>query len=706
MDGKAVPEVYLFDDLIDENGVPTTFEASPIATINGQNATDFLTDFASINSIGMLEPHADWNQLMGSPAQDIQGVFNTFGGAAIFYPGDNLTFVLQNSTEVETQWLAVYNSPGPTGPLETGGAFYNFFVLGLYPASYDPSLAAASDNSSSASSDAPLPTSWHDISPAYPADTAIHQPDLSVQGEGILTGYFYDDISTAVLSVPSFSQGGQSEFDFSNTVADFIGNATKANLTKCIIDLQQNGGGDVVLAFDTFKQFFPTIDPFAGSRMRSSDLSNALGATTTGFWSSLNTTDPLYYLLAADEWVVTDRINAQTGQNFSSWQEFFGPIQNRGDAFSLIQQYNLSSFIFDVEAFNGFVPDGYSIYAFPDGYTQPFSNQDVVILTDGQCSSTCALFVEMMHHDAGVRTIVAGGRPVTGPMQAVSGGRGAVAYSSQILDDDIALALAIPDQTTAAILPTVRDSVININYAGFGLRDQMRPNGTIPLQFQYEAANCRIFYTKDNFYNYTRLWNDVYSAIWVDISLCVEGSSGYATAGNTTEALAAPPPMASSLGQYIHAGSNEPVINFNVEATGGLPDSTGANRNTQAAQTCPLGQSDCTTGGTCQKVKRSCTGRSGSFTQKVCLTTCYPSNGGVLDDSCPAGFYCDPSGTANGKAIKNANGRTVTIGICRPDPAARNLPCPLKKASRLDLLAEAAELIVRDESTSRAVELY
>jgi len=51
--------------------------------------------------------------------------------------------------------------------------------------------------------------------------------------------------------------------------------------------------------------------------------------------------------------------------------------------------------------------------------TQLFPAEDIVILTDGVCSSTCSMFVEVMHNDAGVKTVVVGGRPSYGPMQAV-----------------------------------------------------------------------------------------------------------------------------------------------------------------------------------------------------------------------------------------------------------------------------------------------
>lgn len=41
-------------------------------------------------------------------------------------------------------------------------------------------------------------------------------------------------------------------------------------------------------------------------------------------------------------------------------------------------------------------------------------------LTDGACSSTCALLAEMFKQ-AGAKTLALGGRPATGPMQAVGG---------------------------------------------------------------------------------------------------------------------------------------------------------------------------------------------------------------------------------------------------------------------------------------------
>jgi len=69
--------------------------------------------------------------------------------------------------------------------------------------------------------------------------------------------------------------------------------------------------------------------------MRAHPMADSLGKTITGYWDSLKTTDSDYSALVADEWLATDRLNAVTGNNFSSWSEFFGPHKNHGDAFTI-----------------------------------------------------------------------------------------------------------------------------------------------------------------------------------------------------------------------------------------------------------------------------------------------------------------------------------------------------------------------------------
>jgi hypothetical protein len=339
------------DDIISRQSNGTEIQA--ITKINDVPVVEYLEQFAALNSQGMVEPHADWNQLMGSPAQDIQYAFNVFSGGATFYPGipslapqldgDELIFTYEDGTNVSTWWLAIYSNPEFTGPLTTGGDFYNYFVLGLTPASYDEvplpgvfNYTTNTDDDSSIQDTTQILTNWSSISIGYPDRADVYQAELAPEDtNGVVTGYFLDDISTGVLSIPSFDQAGEAVADFSDAVEYFITNATQRNTSKIIIDLQQNSGGAVLLAFVMLKQFFPQALPFAGSQRRSHQLANVVGSVTNGYWATSNATQQIY--LESSEWVVTDRINAATGTNFTSWAEYYGPRSHyNGDDFSAI----------------------------------------------------------------------------------------------------------------------------------------------------------------------------------------------------------------------------------------------------------------------------------------------------------------------------------------------------------------------------------
>lgn len=333
----------MLDDIIYYANHPGSPLPSPIALINGEDVVEYLTRFAALNSQGTLEPHADWNQLMASPALDIQGSASVFAGAATFYPGDELNFTQANGTLTPTRWLAYYDELYFTGPLTTGGDFYNYFVLGLLPASYNnttlPDIFNTSINWASQFGPEPSITNWSDVTSAYPQNPIVIQEGLYAGGSVVLTGYLLPEISTGVLSVPTFSEFDSDMQPFASAIDQFIGNATSQGIQKVIIDLQQNWGGDVLLAFTTFKQFFPQSTPFAGSHRRSHQLGNILGKTFTEYWNSLTLGDddnaPIKLAWEANEWVITPRINAVTGENFTSWEEYAGPIQYGGDSFSL-----------------------------------------------------------------------------------------------------------------------------------------------------------------------------------------------------------------------------------------------------------------------------------------------------------------------------------------------------------------------------------
>jgi hypothetical protein len=157
-----------------------------------------------------------------------------------------------------------------------------------------------------------------------------------------------------------------------------------------------------------------------------------------------------------------------------------------------------------------------------------------------------------MHYEAGVRVVAVGGRPTTGPMQAPSGSRGARLYSTDTLDANInftqvILSLESPPSPNVTFLPNRTQALdVYVTYASINLRDQVRNTSTIPIQFAYEAADCRIFYTPQTIYNYTALWQYAADAIWSKPSLCVSGSTGFATTGTNRTDFTGPPASVSS----------------------------------------------------------------------------------------------------------------------------------------------------------------
>lgn len=271
------------------------------------------------------------------------------------------------------------------------------------------------------------------------------------------------------------------------------------------------------------EQFFPSIDPLAASRRRAHPMADALGSTLTPYWQNLTTNHSAYSTLLTNEWVVASRLDADTGQKFTAWDDYFhSPASYGGDHFTNSERYDPLNHLFALEA-AGITTDNLN----SSHSTQPYEAEDIIILTDGLCSSTCALFTEMMHHEAGVQTVVVGGRPNPGPMQAAGGTRGAASYSARRLDRDISTAQKI-DRSTRGQFPDRRYDFL-ITGLTINLRDQIRSSddeaSPTPLQFQYEAANCRIFYTPKTWYNYTNLWTYAADAIWSDPGLCVATST-------------------------------------------------------------------------------------------------------------------------------------------------------------------------------------
>ena len=236
--------------------------------------------------------------------------------------------------------------------------------------------------------------------------------------------------------------------------------------------------------------------------------------------------------------------------------------------------------------------------------------------------------------------MVAGGPPSEGPMQALGGTRGALSYSADYLDSDISLFSIQPP------LPN-RNISTWIQYAGFTLRDQIRQGEDFPLQFAYEAADCRIYYTPNTFVNYPALWQYAADAIWKNSSLCVPGSTGSTrtiesartqTSNFTAEVVGTPS------GQSYTKSPDEVLGVDKIQEDGKQPPSV------TLFQPCST-SSYCSQSGeqSCQSVPL-CISNGNLVSQPRCLAPCITSSQCRRPPQSTQIFFCDP-----------------TIGFCRPN---------------------------------------
>lgn len=272
----------------------------------------------------------------------------------------------------------------------------------------------------------------------------------------------------------------------------------------------------------------------------------------------------------------------------------------------------------------------------------------------------------------GVRTVAVGGRPASGPMQAVSGSRGARAYQASELDSDFAfVAETIKNSTAAALLPNRSDTGMWVTSASINIRDQIRENDVMPLQFKYEAADCRIYYTLANIFNMSRLWRDAATAAWDDSSLCVAGSTGFPSAHNTSSTKAPPKRTAQvPILDLDFPNSVGPAGNDSVGYAADLMDN-GELYGSQIYSCTSHGECD---SGVCTETLLMC-----SRTLKpvyACLPKCRSNGGG-----CPSNSECDYDIRASTKLNSVDQRHAVMsqpfyLGHCRPMRPSADLGCP------------------------------
>ncbi|KAL7949292.1 hypothetical protein V8C42DRAFT_310490 [Trichoderma barbatum] len=528
-DGVSIPRIYTQSDgkLLASGNT----EVSPVTLINGVGVEVYLEEFAE--EVGLQDPDARYNSMLanvpigrdGSPSNGGFAFFNTFPGVHEF----NLTYA--NGTQASF-------------PLEAGisSAFADFtFKNGeeLWDAVCDPASASTEEkraiakNVKRSNDDMIKRSAGHVLKRAdekaeeLPAPLTYPKP-LVKDPFNLLVGYLPTDPElkdVAVLTVPTFSTAGDGLPDgqivtFALEAQDFVHKARAAGKSKIIVDVTGNGGGVVDSGFALVSIFFPNMTIFSATRYRS------VPATQYVIETINRVKNPTDSVLSVSGFFIPDLIKPDQKTEFKSVEEFEGPFYASGvPSTAIVAENDFIETDSKTSPINIFGLGGGL-----NGTEPPFEPENIIILTDGQCSSTCTIFINHMI-PYGVRVFAAGGRPQNGPMQGIGGVKG-----SQVLD--IASISAIYDEANALVqnatdskkpifsdkefavfepaIPTPFEKLpIRLNGASFNFRNAFAPfNDVLPTHFIYQPSDCRLFYTAEMLLKPELLWVNTANAAW------------------------------------------------------------------------------------------------------------------------------------------------------------------------------------------------
>lgn len=542
-DGIETPQIYLASDLVQtdpktgDRGPVTGYHASPITSIDGVDVVSFALTQSLVQSA--QDPDGIWNGVFGSPYSTVASTFKS----PIFYPGPttNITFANGTTLTFPNSALVVIDLDG----IQTGSDAYSAFCPYAVTATETSTSSATTSTSVATSTQAP---------PSSPTIPGFPYPVIK-DSAGSVAGYYLNDTGftdTAILQIRGFEPAGGSDpadyqSEFQTVVQKFLDASVKTGKRKLIIDLQGNGGGNIDLGTDTFAQLFPSMAPNSKSNMRDHlglwILGNAASANVSAFAATPDTSDEVLYEVAYTP-MAYQSVVSPNFTNFPDFQTYYGPnFMYDGKWTSFFQNNYTDPNGSDFEG-TGIIITGTNNRT---GFRQPYAAQDIVVLYDGYCASTCTVLSEYLKAFANVQFIAIGGRPQTGPMQAIGGVKGVQIFPfSDFYNKWVDLFQDPSNHWLKEANGTIWENftyepylrTFELQGGGVNGRNHFRINDetNTPLQFVYEAADCRMWFTWEMLYDPVFLWNRVATMAFRDrrgtqfnSQYCVANSTGHPT---------------------------------------------------------------------------------------------------------------------------------------------------------------------------------
>ncbi|KAI1176459.1 hypothetical protein F4777DRAFT_587885 [Nemania sp. FL0916] len=498
----SAPEIKVYSDVI-----KSPKKASVVTKINGEDAEKFLSEWVFAVTSNQ-DPDAAYNSLFYEKSYAAElasnGYFQNGGRTRYVYPGKTTSFKFENGTSLKLanqarlkgDWTGVVDGPS-------------------YFAKFAPGAASSANAPQTSATPTPTPA------PKPAAQTVPGYPKpVIVSSDGILSGYYLEGKGfedTAVLAALSF--GPVDQVEFQHVAQDFFAAAKAAGKKNLVVDVSVNGGGYIFSGYDLFRQLFPDIVQEGFGRWREGPgfkaVTEVYSANSAGFNPNTSSEDTIYQYESVYNW----RFDLdESNKHFKSYADKFAPHKYLGDSFTNVMQWDFDDPLDTSNTTYGFGTD-ITGYGSRTNFTRPFAGpENIVVLLDGYCASTCTLFSQFMVHDAGVKTIAMGGRPSKkGLIQGVGGVKGSESYDYSDVYANVQEAIAFTNDSS--ILKTLsaydtyvldRNQVSSLNVKDEILRSHLA-DGT-PAQFVAEYSDCRLYWTEPMIRDVSEVWKAAASA--------------------------------------------------------------------------------------------------------------------------------------------------------------------------------------------------
>lgn len=161
-----------------------------------------------------------------------------------------------------------------------------------------------------------------------------------------------------------------------------------------------------------------------------------------------------------------------------------------------------------------------------------------------------------MTQQGGVKTIAFGGRANARKIQAIGGVKGANVFQWTFIQSFSATAVTLNKTLQSSDLKEYNvGKAINRAYAtGLNVRDALRmgDDSGIALQFKYQEADCRLYFTPEMTVNAAAIWKAAADAQWRDPSRCI-GNGGYYNSSDAKRAVQGQTTKLSPAQGYMHS---------------------------------------------------------------------------------------------------------------------------------------------------------